>query len=238
MYYFANLQIKNIMKNKLVKIGIVVAVALLGLFAYKKINAAELHGDFSASYNSELSFRGVSTAQDGIQTTFDTSLDLAGFEIGIGGLVNTRDGTDEVQLQAHTGVKILEGIDTSIGVVNYTDNHVLGNGTEVYAELGLEIILDPSVRVYHNPDGGVTTVEGSLSQSFEVWENYSLGVAANAGNTELGGDRATYYGVDTLLTRAINEDTSLFVGVDLTDVKDVANADEIVSVFGGIQHTF
>ena len=73
------------MKNKFVKISIVVAVALLGLFAYNKINAAELHGNFSASYNSELGFRGVSTGQNGIQTTFDTSLDLAGFEIGVGG---------------------------------------------------------------------------------------------------------------------------------------------------------
>ena len=226
------------MKNKLVKIGIVVAVVLLGLFAYKKINAAELHGGFSASYNSELSFRGISTAQDGIQTTFDTSLDLAGFEIGVGGLVNTRDGTDEVRLQAHTQVKILEGIDTSVGVVNYTDNHVLGNGTEVYAELGLGIILDPSIRVYYNPDGGITTVEGSVTKNLEVWENYALGLSVNAGNTELAGDRATYYGLNALVTRAINEETSLFVGVDLTDVKDVADTDEIVSVFGGIQHTF
>ena len=226
------------MKNKFVKIGIVVAVALLGLFAYKKINAAELHGDFSASYNSELGFRGVSTGQNGIQTTFDTSLDLAGFEIGVGGLVNTRDGTDEVQLQAHTGLELIEGIDTSLGVVNYTDNHVLGNDTEIYAELGVDLILDASVRVYYNPDEAVTTIEGSLSKSLEVWENYSLGLAANAGNTELGGDRATYYGVDALLTRSINENTSLFAGVDLTDVKDIVNADQIVSVFGGIQHSF
>ena len=226
------------MKNKFVKIGIVVAVVLVGLFVYKKINAAELHGDFSVSYNSQLGFRGVSTEQDGIQTTFGTSLELAGFEIGLGGLVNTRDGTDEVQLGAHTGVEILEGIDTSIGVVNYTDNHVLGNDTEVYAELGLESIVDVSVRIYYNPDEAVTTVEGSLSKSLEVWENYALGVSANAGNTELGGERATYYGADLLLTRAINEDTSLFVGVDLTDVKDIANADETVSVFGGLQHAF
>ena len=44
----------NIMNNKFVKIAIVAAVIIGGLLAYKKINAAELHGSFSASYNSEL----------------------------------------------------------------------------------------------------------------------------------------------------------------------------------------
>ena len=59
------------MKNKFVKIGIVVAVALVGLLVYNKVNAAELHGDFSAAYNSELQFRGVSADQSSIQSSFE-----------------------------------------------------------------------------------------------------------------------------------------------------------------------
>ena len=226
------------MKNKFVKIGIVVAVALVGFLAYNKINAAELHGDFSAAYNSELGFRGVSADQSSIQTSFGTTLSLAGFQVGVDGAVNTKDGADEVQLGASTGLKLIDGVTTSIGVINYTDNHVLGNSTELYVELGAEIILDATARVYYNPDESITTVEGSLSKQLEVWEGYGLGLAASAGNTEYQDERVTYYGTDALLTKAVNDKTLLFVGVDLTDLKDVASADEVVSVFGGLRHTF
>jgi len=114
----------------------------------------------------------------------------------------------------------------------------LGNDTEFYVELGAEIILDATARVYYNPDESITTVEASLSKQLEVWEGYGLGLAASAGNTEYQDERVTYYGADALLTKAINDKTLLFVGVDLTDLKDVANVDEVVSVFGGLRHTF
>jgi hypothetical protein len=226
------------MKNKLVKISIVVAVALLGLFAYKKINAAELHGDFSAAYNSELQFRGVSADQSSILTSFGADLSIAGFEVGVVGAVNTKDGPDEVRLGASTSLELVDGVTTSVGVVNYTDNHVLGNGTEFYVELGAEVILDTSVKVYYNPDESITTVEGSVGKQFEVWEDYGLGVSATLGNTEYLDERTTYYGGDALLTKSVNEETQLFLGVSLRDLHDVQNADQIVSVFGGIQHNF
>jgi hypothetical protein len=226
------------MKNKFVKLGIVAGVIIIGLFAYKKINATELHGSFTAGYNSELAFRGVSSGQDSIGTSFGTSLSLAGLDVGVEGLVNAKDGADEVRLGASTGLEILEGVSTSVGVLNYTDNHVLGNGTELYVELGAEIIFDAGARVYYNPDSEVTTFEGSLSHEVELWEGFGLGISAKAGSTELGGDRATYYGADLLLTRAINDETSLFLGVDLVDLKDIPNGDDTVSVFGGIKHVF
>ena len=185
-----------------------------------------------------MGFRGVSADQPSIQTSFGTTLSLAGFQVGVDGAVNTKDGADEVQLGASTGLELIDGVTTSVGVVNYTDNHVLGNSTELYVELGAEIILDATARVYYNPDESITTVEGSLSKQLEVWEGYGLGLAASAGNTEYQDERVTYYGVDALLTKAINDKTTLFVGVDLTDLKDVANADEVTSVFGGVKHTF
>ena len=226
------------MKNKFVKIGIVVAVALVGLLVYNKVNAAELHGDFSAAYNSELQFRGVSADQSSIQSSFGADLSIAGFEVGVVGAVNTKDGPDEVRLGASTGLELVDGVTTSVGVVNYTDNHVLGNDTEFYVELGAEIILDTSLKVYYNPDESITTVEGSVSKELEVWEGYGLGLSATAGNTEYLDERTTYYGGDALLTKSVDEKTQLFLGVSLRDLQDVQNSDEIVSVFGGVRHTF
>ena len=228
----------NIMNNKFVKIAIVAAVIIGGLLAYKKINAAELHGSFSASYNSELQFRGVSQGGENIQSAFDTAVTLGGFEIGLDGLVNTRDGTDEVQLGASTALELVDGISTSVGVVNYTSNHLLGNATELYAEFGAEIILDASARVYYNLDSEVTTFEGALSHKLDLWEDYCLCVSASVGNTEIGGERATYYGVDGTIKRPVDENTSLFLGVGLTDLQDIVNEDEVVSVIGGLTHSF
>ena len=65
-----------------------------------------------------------------------------------------------------------------VGVVNYTDNHVLGNDTEFYVELGAEIILDIGKGILY-PDESITTVEGSVSKEFEVWKGYGLGLERN-----------------------------------------------------------
>lgn len=228
----------NIMNNKFVKIGIVAAIIIGGLLAYKKINAAELHGSFSASYNSELQLRGVSQGAENIQSSFDTAVTLGGFEVGLDGLVNTRDGTDEVQLGASTGLELFDGISTSVGVVNYASNHLLGNATELYAEFGAQLFVDATARVYYNLDSEVTTFEGALSHQLDLWEDYSLCVSVNAGNTEIGGERATYYGVDGTIKRPIDDNTSLFVGVGLTDLQDIVNTDEVVSVVGGLSVSF
>ena len=112
------------MKNKFVKIGIVVAVALVGLLVYNKVNAAELHGDFSAAYNSELQFRGVSADQSSIQSSFGADLSIAGFEVGVVGAVNTKDGPDEVRLGASTGLELIDGL-VSLFTVDGTDEEWL-----------------------------------------------------------------------------------------------------------------
>ena len=44
-------------KTKII-VGIAVAI-IIGLFAYNKMNAEELSGNFSLGYNSDLSFRGT-----------------------------------------------------------------------------------------------------------------------------------------------------------------------------------
>lgn len=229
---------KNIMNNKFVKITIVALIFVGGLLLYKNINAAELQGALSAGYNSELQFRGVSQGEENIQGALNTSISLGDFDVGINVLANHRDSKDEFRLGVDTSIDLIDGVETSFGVVNYSANHLLGNGTELYSELGVDTFLQPSVRVYYNIDDEFVTLEGSVSHDIEVWEDYGLTLSAGAGNTEIQQERSTYYGVDALVTKSIGKKTSLYVGVNFTTLHDHSLEDDVTSVFAGVSHAF
>lgn len=226
------------MKNKLVKINIVAGLILAGFFAGKKINATEIGGSFSAGYNSELTFRGVSSNQSSVQSSFDTDFSVGGFDIGLGGVVSTKDGPDDIRLGVDIGVSLLETIDTSIGFVNYSNNHLIGNSNEIYFEAGAEIILDVSARIYHNTDQSFATFEVSTGKGFELFDNYDLDVSVAAGNTEINKERENYYTLSASVSREIAENTVLFAGLALTDVYGLEGSDAVTTVTVGVNHVF
>ena len=228
----------NIMNNKFVKIAIVALILVGGLLLYKNVNAAELQGSFSAGYNSELQFRGVSQGEENIQGALNTSVTLGDFDVGFNVLANNRDGEDEFRVGVDTSVDLIDGVESSFGIVNYSANHLVGDSTELYTELGVDTFLKPSVKVYYNIDDAFATLEGSVSHDIEVWKNYNLTLSAGVGNTEIQEERFSYYGADALVTKSISENTSLYVGVNFTTLQNTPSEDDVTSVFVGVHRAF
>jgi hypothetical protein len=226
------------MKNKLVKMNIVTGLILAGFLVGKKINATEIGGSFSVGYNSELTFRGVSSNQSSAQSSFDTDFSVGGFDIGLGGAVSTKDGPDDIRLGVDIGVSLLETINTSVGFVKYSNNHLIGNSNEIYFEAGAEIILDVSARVYYNTDKSFETFEVSAGKGLELFDDYDLDISVAAGNTEINEERENYYTLSASASREIAKNTVLFAGLAFTDVYGLGGSDAVTTVTVGVNHVF
>lgn len=218
--------------------GIVIAT-IIGLFTYNKINAEEVSGNFSLGYNSDISFRGASGSTSAIQGSMGLGVNLFGLDVGVGAFTNVKQGLDnEVQLSAETGLELWETLQTSVGLVTYDNNNVLGDATEAYVDIGAEIILSPTMRVYYEPSSAVVTLEGSVSQELSLTEAISFEAIGSIGNTELANERATYYSLDVIGKYDLGKSTDLFVAVDLTELKDVNLAAPDVGFYVGVTHSF
>lgn len=224
-------------KTKLI-IGIVVATCV-GLFAYNKVNAAEVSGDFSLGYDSDIGFRGVAGQTSAIQGSMGLGVDLFGIDVSVGAFSNIKQDYDnETQLSLETSVSLLDNIQTSVGVVTYDDNHVVGDTTEAYVDLGAEFILSPSVRIYFDPSESVTTIEGRVSQEIGITDEIAVEAIGTVGNTSIADERATYYSLDVIAKYELKENTDVFVSVDVTDLQDVNLQAPDVAFYVGVTHSF
>jgi predicted porin len=224
-------------KTKLIA-GIALGV-IIALFAYKKINAEELPGNFSLGYNSELSFRGVAAETSAIQSSLSLDANILGLDVGLGAATNIKDvGKNETRLSAETGVTILDSVSTSVGVVKYGNNHAVGDDTELFITLGAEIILSPEVKLFYNPSEAHTTVEGSVSQVIEITDEISVEAVGSVGNTTIGGDWGLYYGLDVIAGYSLGDNTKAYVGIDLKDLKDINMEAPELAFVAGITHQF
>ena len=129
----------------------------------------------------------------------------------------------------------MDWVETSVGVVSYDNNAVLGDDTEVYADFGLDLILNPKVRLYYNPSENDVTIEGSVSHGLNITEKISVEAVASAGNTPISDERATYYGVDLVAGYSLSDK---LLGVDLIEIKDISLASPDVGVYGGVSYHF
>ena len=224
-------------KTKLI-IG-VVAVVVIGLFTYKRVNAEELQNSFSLGYNSELSFRGVAAETSAIQSSVNLGANILGLDVGFGAATNIKDvGKNETRLSAETGVTILDSVSTSVGVVKYSNNHVVGDDTELFIALGAEIILSPEVKLFYNPSEAHATVEGSVSQVVEITDKISVEAVGSVGNTTMGGDWGLYYGLDVIAGYSLGDNTKSYIGIDLKDLKDINVEAPDLAFVAGITHRF
>tara|TARA_R100000808_G_scaffold4105_1_gene13667 strand:+ start:23212 stop:23895 length:684 start_codon:yes stop_codon:yes gene_type:complete len=224
-------------KTKLI-IGIVVA-ACVGLFAYNKVNAEEVSGSFSLGHDSDIGFRGVAGNTSAIQGSMGLGVDVFGIDFSVGAFTNIKqDYENETQLSLETSVSLLDNIETAVGIITYDDNHVVGDATELYVDLGAEFILSPSVRIYYNTSEAVATYEGRVSQGLNIGEQIGIEAIGTLGNTSIADQRATYYSLEAVGTYQLQENTDLFVGIDYTELQDVNLEAPDVAVTVGITHSF
>ena len=210
-----------------------------GLFAFNKINAEELSGQVTLGYTSDLYFRGSATDTSVKQGEIDASLPVFGQDIQIGAIINSKnDLKDEIRFSASTEFNFLDKIDTSFGVVSYNDNHVVGSTTELFIEIGAEIILDPKVKLFYDPGESGLTVEGSVSYDMDVTDNISVGSTAYIGNTTINNDSGIYYGVNLVAGYDLNDSARIFAGVASTDTNGTNFTTPDAAFFAGVSYQY
>lgn len=190
----------------------------------------------SLFYDNAPDFRGHE-AEAEVNAAVGIEKEVFGLDFGIEGSVGVReDQEDEARLSIYTSFD-LSFLEMEAGVVGYDNNIVLGDAVEVYVEAGAEIILNPTVTVFYEPNAQVTTVEGGISQDFEI-RDFGVEVSATIGNTEIFEDRENYYKFAVMATYAVNEDLYLIAGVDAVQFEDFTFEDFNTGVFVGASYRF
>lgn len=214
-------------------------IGILGLFAFQKLNAEDLSGQMTLGYDSDLHFRGVS---DGIPVkhgSIGVSLSAFDHDIELGAIVNVKDNVrDELRFHASTDISILDKVDTSFGIVSYNDNHVVGNASELFVEIGADIVLDPKIKLFYNPGESDITVEGSVSYVVDIGDKIDIGSTAYLGNTVMDDDSGVYYGLNVIGSYSINETVEVFVGLDFTDTSGTRFDTPDVACFAGLNYKY
>jgi len=186
-------------------------------------------GDVSVSTSvdvvSDYVFRGVSLADTAIQPGVEVSLGdfTAGawFSTGIG---NTSAlAGDELDLYASYSLPLSDTISTDVGITyyHYPQGGSLfetngGNaGTyEVFASLGFDTVLAPSVSAYYDFTLEAFTVEGGISHSLPVGNKSSLDLGGTVGLVDGDGFSYEYGQASASLGYGFTDDVSAYVGAN------------------------
>jgi hypothetical protein len=206
----------NFMKNKLVKL-----IALLGLsINVASAEAPKVDGKMGTKYSSDYHRRGQLVSQEAIQAQ-------VGFNVGFGAVdlfgdfftnqSTASNSADNNELTVGLGTSLLDDrLDAYVGVYN-TDNTVAGDNLEVFASLGVNTLLSPSVSVYRDTDQSLYTFEGQISYDVDL-NIINLELAGMLGNTDLTTtEDSTYYGAKLTATKTIKDNVDLYADVSLSD---------------------
>jgi hypothetical protein len=93
--------------------------------------------------------------------------------------------------------------------------------SEVFASVGLGVLLNPTVTISQDLDESLTTGELGLSHTLDI-SVADLTLSGNAGNTETSTGSTTYYGAGAKLSREFGGLVAS-VGVDYVDAQDIDN---------------
>lgn len=226
--------------------------------------------DASIGYTSRYVWRGLTfgkeSAQGDISATYDAG-DLGSFNLGLWG---TLDLTDEVNDREFdfTEVDIYAGWEKSFdiitlgaGVINYQFPSARRNSdgddnlstTEVYASIGVDVILAPSLTVYYDveeADGDAIYASFGIGHDFDLgFSTLSLSGAAGYTNGDGGnwlygegtGEGFTDLSATASLNYDLTENLSISPFISYTvlveDAKD-SNGNDNEEIFGGINLSF
>jgi uncharacterized protein (TIGR02001 family) len=148
------------MRIPTMRCGVLGAVALGVLLAGAATAAAQEDGDLEIGMNLDLSskyvWRGIDTVDDWVlQPSVDLS--LRGFALNVWGNLDLTDENDdegefsEVDVTASYTFS-LESVELTAGAITYFFPSAGGDTTELFASLGLDVPLSPSLTVYRDVD--------------------------------------------------------------------------------------
>ncbi len=187
--------------------------------------ADDLSVTTSIDYVSEYVFRGVSLARGAVQPGIEVSKN--GFTAGVWTSVALGEASsaagDEVDVYAGYGWSLNETVSADIGATIYhypdTSGSLFDFGDastfEVYAGLGFDAPLAPSLYGYYDFDLKAFTVEGGVSHSLPVSEktSFDLGLSAGLVNADGGGDYE--YGTGSIAySYGLTDTASVYLGAN------------------------
>ncbi len=201
-------------------------------------------GDVSVSTSvdlvSDYVFRGVSLADTAIQPGVEVSVG----DFTVGAWASTGFGNtsilagDEIDLYASYSVPLSDAFSTDVGVTYYhypqggslfaTDGG--GAGTyEVFASLGFDTALAPSVSAYYDLTLEALTLEGGIGHSVAVGDKTSLDLGATAGLVDGDGFSYEYGQASASLGYGFTDDVSAYIGANYSlSSEDTLNYSEIL----------
>ena len=194
--------------------------------------------------------------QGGVTAGLDT--DLGTFSANIWYNMDLHDENDEEFTFTQVNYTIawekeFDMMTLGAGVISYTfpeDTFSDESGTEVYASVGLNIILSPSVTAYYEVDSvNAAYISFGLGQDFEIEAlntTLSIGGAlgyAGGGNSENFGDDFDGGFTDASLTASVTFDITeslrispFITGTELID--DARNQKEDENIFAGVNASY
>jgi hypothetical protein len=168
--------------------GIAATFLMLGAHApaFGAEEAEKPSGSMSVAMLSKYVWRGYELSKDSIVIQPSITASYLGFGINLWGNLDT---DQDVDLYGEDGANWNEtdltlSYGSSIGMVNYSAGYIyyglegIDDTQELYASLGLDILLAPTLTVYRDIDaypGWYTTL--GVSHSFDITESISLALA-------------------------------------------------------------
>ena len=213
-----------------------------------------------------LTFNNSGVLQGDLSTGYDAG-DAGSFTVGVWGNLDLNDENDEefnfTEVDIYAGwEKSFDSVTLGAGVINYqfpaqtNGNSVPGEDgnlatTEIYASLGFDVILAPSVTVYYDVEeapGDAVYASFAVGHDFDLdFTTLSIGAALGYANSDAA---AFTYGADDdgftdyAITASVSFDLTESISVSpfitytalLDSAKDAVNAegDDSEQVFGGV----
>ncbi len=211
------------MKKLLLATGSLIMTAATPLAA----QAGDVSVSTSIDLVSDYVFRGISLADTAIQPGVEVS--IGDFTVGAWASTGLGDTSilagDELDLYAGYSFGLSETISADVGITYY--HYPQGGGLfatngggagtyEVYAGLGFDTALAPSVTGYYDFTLKALTVEGGIEHSLPVGDKTSLDLGATVGSVFLDGGSDYQYGqASASFGYAFTDDVSAYIGANL-----------------------
>jgi len=188
-------------------------------------HAGDLSVSTSVDYVTDYVFRGVSLADSAIQP----GVEVAVGDFTVGAWFSTGVGEtsilagDEVDLYASYSFALSDLVSTDVGVTYYHypqggslfSTNDGGSGTyEVFASLGFDTALSPSVSAYYDFTLEAFTIEGGVGHSFAAGDKTSFDLGATVGLVDGDGFSYEYGQASASLGYAFTDAVSAYVGAN------------------------
>jgi len=206
------------MKTKLKLLALLSALSINAGAADQAANSFQ--GELGIGYASDYYYRGERITGESTQIKAKMSTDLKVADAFVCAFANQGlQSVDSYLFAVGLADSYLDGaVDAKIGWLHREDTP--GDArSEVFASVGLGVLLDPTVTVSQDLDESLTTAEIGISHKLDI-SVADLCLHGNAGNTETLAGSTTYYGAGAKLSREFGG-LLAHAGVDYVDAQDI-----------------